>query len=73
MTIYEMYGRLLEEREQEHLRHLGTLALLRSIKSGDVSLDDVEINDDNSWRIVPEAPPEMAPYKSNKPDIEPKS
>ena len=62
MTIYEMYGRLLEEREQEHMKHLGTLGLLKSLKAGDIKLDDVEMPDDLNWRIVPTAP-ELAPYK----------
>lgn len=64
MTIYEMYGRLLEEREQEHNRHLGTLALLRSIKNGQISIDDVEIKDDDSWQIIAKEPP---PFPASKP------
>lgn len=68
VTIYERYVNLLEEREQEHFRHLATLGLLRSIKSGEISIDDVELDEtDNSWRVVPTVP-ELPPYPERVPE-----
>lgn len=68
VTIYERFVHILEEREQEHFRHLATLALLRSIKSGEVSIDDVELDaEDNSWRVVPTALP-LPPYPERVPE-----
>jgi hypothetical protein len=51
MTIYESFGRLTEERLMEHEAHLKTLALLRDIKEGRRSIDDVCMTD-NGWSTV---------------------
>lgn len=56
-SIYEMYGRLAEERDLEHQRHLATIALLRSIKSGEIPLEAVEVYDDDSWKVIVEKLP----------------
>lgn len=58
MNIYELYGQLAEREEQlrmaleaESKAHLETLGLLRRLKSGDVKLENVML-DENQWRIV---------------------
>lgn len=59
-----MYGRLSERHEDECARHLATIDLLRHIKAGEVPIWNVQVNDDNTWEIVPtelmEAPDDFA-------------
>ena len=59
MNIYERAGRLLELVDMEASAHRATLGLLGRIKSGEVAIDDVEI-DGVSWRIVSRAVEEKA-------------
>ncbi len=51
MTIYDQFGRLSERLETESIEHRKTISLLQRIKSGEVSIDDVEVTSDG-WRIV---------------------
>ena len=51
MNIYERYGRLQEEYDQECTRHVSTISLLRRILSGDVAVEDVAVTDDNQWSV----------------------
>ena len=57
MTIYEMYGRLMEERQQEHEAHMKTIDLLARIKAGRVSIEQVVLTPD-SWRVLDGPPAE---------------
>lgn len=61
MTIYEQCGRLLEKFENELAAHLSTLDMVRRLKAGEVSLDQLTIgkNADGlmTWAIVPAAAP----------------
>lgn len=68
LNIYEMYGRLAEERQQAEERagrelasHLQTIALLRDLKEGRKSLDRLTV-DVASWSyaLEPDVAPEAA-------------
>ena len=50
MDIYERYGRKTEQLERAIEKHLQTIGLLKSLKSGELTLDDVEVRDDG-WEI----------------------
>jgi hypothetical protein len=59
MNIYELYGRLAEERQavieahaQENAAHLATIEVLRRVSVGELRPDDVEVTSP-SWRLVP--------------------
>jgi len=54
MSIYDQFGRLSERLETESLEHQKTISLLQRIKSGEVSIDDVEVTPEG-WKII-EAP-----------------
>lgn len=49
MSIQEMYGLLAEQHQQECEKHVQTVGVLRALKNGDLTLDMVTVNDDNSW------------------------
>lgn len=49
MNIYEQYGRLQEKYDIECEKHIQTIAVLRALKTGQLTLDMVTVNDDNSW------------------------
>lgn len=49
MNIYEQYGRLQEAYALECKKHVTTVAVLRALKTGELSLDMVIVNDDNTW------------------------
>ena len=63
MTIYELYGRLMEERQIEHEAHLKTIDLLARIKAGKVSIDQVVLTPD-SWRVLD--PDDLAAKEANR-------
>ena len=50
MTIYEMYGRLMEERQTEHEAHLRTIGVLRDLKEGRLALERVHVTE-TGWKI----------------------
>lgn len=50
VNIYERAGRLLADLDIEAEAHRQTLALLKELKSGRLSLDDVEVGD-LTWKI----------------------
>lgn len=57
MGIHEMYGRLMEERQQEHEAHLRTIALLAEIKAGRVAPQRIEITGGGTgWALLPSDP-----------------
>jgi len=45
-----MYGRRAEELENAKEAHLTTIKLLRWLKDGEVSLDDLEVSDTH-WKL----------------------
>lgn len=49
MNIYEQYGRLQEAYALECDKHVQTVGVLRALKMGELSLDMVVVNDDNTW------------------------
>ena len=51
MTIYERFGRLMEEREQEHDAHLQTIALLRDVLAGVIAPTRVEMTE-TGWVLL---------------------
>lgn len=53
-NIFEMYGRLAEEHEAERLRHMETNKVLFKVKSGEISLDSLDVTE-HSWTFTPEA------------------
>lgn len=62
MNIYELYGRLMEERQSEHAAHLRTLELLRQVKRGEIALERVLVKQDGTgWRVLPEGQKEDGP------------
>ena len=54
--IYARYGKKQEQLEQAIEQHQQTLALVRALKTGEVSIDQVEVRD-NGWRLLPAAEP----------------
>lgn len=50
MNIYELHGRLVEEKTKLGEGLLQTLQLLKNIKEGCVDIQDVTI-DDTGWRV----------------------
>lgn len=52
MTIYELYGRLTEERHREHAAHLATLEVLRKVVEGELPVSAVTVDGD-TWKLVP--------------------
>ena len=55
MTIHERYGRLQEQYETECEAHRNTVAVLRGLKSGEISLDSLSVTEDNQWAITTDA------------------
>lgn len=53
MTIYELYGRMSEERHLEHAQHMRTIALLRDVVTGTIAADRVQVGPD-TWTVRPE-------------------
>lgn len=51
MNIYEQYGRLTEQYQQECQAHQQTVGVLRALKLGQLSIDALTVGDDNSWQI----------------------
>jgi hypothetical protein len=60
MTIYELYGRVVEEREREMEAHLQTIAMLRQIVTGEVPRERVTVTE-TGWTLVPVAPAKVLP------------
>ncbi len=52
MNIYERFGRLTEEYDEEQRNHRLSLDLLRGIVDGKVDLSRVEMKD-NGWKLAP--------------------
>ena len=50
--IYEMYGRLVEEKQQIGNAYVTTLNMLRQLKAGGFSLDQLEVFADG-WTVHP--------------------
>lgn len=50
MNIYEMYGRKAEEVEELGNGLRETLTLLEELKSGEIQVDQVEVND-HGWSL----------------------
>jgi hypothetical protein len=53
MTIYEQYGRLAEQYQQECESHAQTVNVLRRLKQGEITLDSLTVTDENRWSILP--------------------
>ena len=51
MNIYEMYGRQAEQHQDAVVKSLNTLELLRDLKAGKFSLDQVVV-DRNGWNVT---------------------
>ena len=52
MTLYERYGRLMEERQVEHEAHLLTIAMLAAVVSGEIPAHRVRVEGE-TWTVVP--------------------
>ena len=67
MTIYERYGRLVEDYDRECEQHRISLGMLAKLKSGEVPLERLAVADDAmSWRLTsPDKakPPSVAPTR----------
>jgi hypothetical protein len=51
MDIYERFGRLVEDYQNELAEHVKTVGVLRALKAGEISLEQIEINGD-SWSLT---------------------
>ena len=56
MNIYEMFGRMAEEKQADFEFLKGTMELLRNLKSGAIALDQLDLND-KGWNVNPPAAP----------------
>lgn len=52
MNIYEMFGRMAEEKQGDFEFMKGTMELLRQLKSGAVTLDQLELSE-KGWNVNP--------------------
>ena len=61
MNIYEQFGRLMENYNDEGLQTRKSITLIGRIKSGDVAIENIVMTEDG-WKIVevPEDPKETA-------------
>lgn len=53
-NIYELFGRMAEQLEKENAEHLRTIDILRQLKEGKITLEQLSVTE-NSWAIQ-EAP-----------------
>lgn len=53
MTIYELYGRLMEERQREHEAHVRTIAVLRQVVAGELAPERLIVTE-TGWTVKPE-------------------
>lgn len=54
MDLYERLGRLQEKYDNEVEQHINTIAVLRALKQGELTLDQVYVDPAaNAWSITP--------------------
>ena len=53
MNVHELLGRAVEEREQEHQRHLETISVLDSVVSGRIARERIIVSG-TTWTILAE-------------------
>lgn len=65
MDIYERYGRKTEQLEQVIEGHFRTLGLLKALKNGELTLNDIEVTD-SGWEVKNKEPVELAKRRNNE-------
>ena len=69
--IYSRYGKKQEQLEVAIEQHQQTLALLRAIKTGEVTIEQVDVRD-NGWRLLEpaaEVPENVTPIRPEEPVV----
>lgn len=53
MNVEERFGRAIAALEDERERHVQTIGILRALKRGEITVDQLTVGDDNSWAVTP--------------------